>query len=233
LKIRNLLGQWKANIICLQETKLELISNSIVRSLWGCQFLDWCYLPSSGASGGILLMWDRRVKEKIEVCVGEYVVPCSFRNIEDNLTWAFVGVYGPNLNNHRRSLWDELAGFLSLWDSPCALVVISMFIRFPCERLGVTRLSPAMTKFSNFILEQGLMDLPLAKGSFTWSNNFSWSRLDRFLVSLDWETRYPGLFQKSVPRLFPILLVCGGIQGGKRPLSSRIYGYRKKVSWIG
>jgi hypothetical protein len=44
-----------------------------------------------------------------------------------------------------------------------------------------------------------------------------------FLVSPDWEARYPGLFQKRVPRLcfdhFPILLVCGGIQGGggKRP----------------
>jgi hypothetical protein len=32
-----------------------------VRSLWGCQFLDWCYLPSGGASGDILLMWDRRI----------------------------------------------------------------------------------------------------------------------------------------------------------------------------
>jgi endonuclease/exonuclease/phosphatase family metal-dependent hydrolase len=56
LKIRILLRQWKADIICLQETKMELISNNIVRSLWGCQFLDLCYLPSSGASGGILLM---------------------------------------------------------------------------------------------------------------------------------------------------------------------------------
>jgi hypothetical protein len=57
--------------------------------------------------------------------------------------------------------------------------------------------------------------------SFTWSNNSSWLRLYRFLVSSDWEAKYPGLFQKRVPRLcsdhFPILLVCGGIQGGKRP----------------
>jgi hypothetical protein len=28
-------------------------------------------------------MWDRRVMEIFEVCVGEYVVACSFRNIED------------------------------------------------------------------------------------------------------------------------------------------------------
>jgi hypothetical protein len=32
--------------------------------------VDWLYLGSRGALGGILLMWDRRVVEKIE-CVGE------------------------------------------------------------------------------------------------------------------------------------------------------------------
>jgi hypothetical protein len=41
-----------------------------------------------------------RVMEKIEVCVGEFVVACSFRNIEDNLTWVFAGVYDPNLDSH-------------------------------------------------------------------------------------------------------------------------------------
>jgi hypothetical protein len=148
-------------------------------------------------------------------------VACAFRNIEDNFSWAFARVYGPNLDNHRRSLWDELADLLSLWYLPCCIGGDFNVIRFPCKRIGVTRLSSTMTKFSDFISEQGLMDLPLARGSFTWSNNSSWSRLGRFLVSLYWEAKYPGLFQKRVPRLcsehFPILLVCDSIQRGKRP----------------
>jgi len=49
-------------------------------------------------------MWDRRVVEKIEVCGGEYVVACSFRNVEDDSTWAFAVVYGPNIDTLRRSL---------------------------------------------------------------------------------------------------------------------------------
>jgi endonuclease/exonuclease/phosphatase family metal-dependent hydrolase len=68
LKVRNLLRHWKADIICLQETKLDFVSNSLVRSLWGCHFVDWCYLASRGAAGGILIMWDRRIVEKIDVC---------------------------------------------------------------------------------------------------------------------------------------------------------------------
>jgi hypothetical protein len=34
------------------------------------------------------------------------------------LEWAFVGVCGPNDDNDRKALWDELAGFLSWWDLP-------------------------------------------------------------------------------------------------------------------
>jgi endonuclease/exonuclease/phosphatase family metal-dependent hydrolase len=67
------------------------------------------------------------------------------------------------------------------------------------------------------------MDLPLLGGSFTWSNNqetSSWSRLDRFLVSPNWEVKCPGLLQKRLHRLcsdhFPILLDCDGIQRGPR-----------------
>jgi hypothetical protein len=68
------------------------------------------------------------------------------------------------------------------------------------------------------------MDFPLAGGTFTWSNNQenpSWSRLDRFFVSPDWEDKFPGSIQKRLPRLcsdhFPILLDCGGIHWGSRP----------------
>jgi len=67
------------------------------------------------------------------------------------------------------------------------------------------------------------MDLPLTGKSFTWSNNqdiSSWSHIDRFLVSPDWEVKYLDLFQKRLHRLcydhFPTLLDCGGIQWSSR-----------------
>jgi hypothetical protein len=40
--------------------------------------VDWCFMGLRGASGGVLLMWDRRVVEKIEDSVGSYAVACSF-----------------------------------------------------------------------------------------------------------------------------------------------------------
>jgi hypothetical protein len=192
-----------------------------VRSLWGCSFADWCYLASNGAAGGILLMWDRRVVEKVEAYVGEFVVACSFKNVSDGFSWAFAGVYGPQSISSRRLLWEELAGLLSWWELPWCIGGDFNVTRFPNERSGVARFCPAMMEFSDFVSEQELMDLPLAGGTLTWSNSVSWSRIDRFLVSPDWEAKYPSLFQKRLPRLcsdhFPILLDCGGIKGGARP----------------
>ena len=64
LKIHNLLRTWGADIVCLQETKLEWVTRGLVRSIWSCPYIDWLYLGSKGVSGGILLMWDRRVVKK-------------------------------------------------------------------------------------------------------------------------------------------------------------------------
>jgi hypothetical protein len=75
--------------------------------------VDWCCLDSCGASGGILIMWDKRVVEKVDVCVGVFTLAVSFRNVADHFEWGFAGVYGPNFRIDMMGLWDELAGILS------------------------------------------------------------------------------------------------------------------------
>ena len=79
LRVRHLLNLWGADVICLQETKLELITRSLVRSLWGSHHVDWLYCGSNGALGGILVMWDTRVVEKLEDVVGNFSVSCKFQ----------------------------------------------------------------------------------------------------------------------------------------------------------
>jgi hypothetical protein len=150
-------------------------------------------VASNGASGGILLMWDRRVVAKIDECMGRFVVACSFRNVKDGIVWAFAGVYGPNSNNLRRLMWEELAGLLSIWGMPLCTGGDFNATLFHSERSGGANMRCTVTEFADFIADQGLMDLPLAGGVSTWSNSMSWSRLDRFLVSPGWEMSYPGL----------------------------------------
>jgi hypothetical protein len=56
LRIRALLRDWKANIVCLLEKKIGEIAKEVVRSLWGCQHMDLLFMGSRGDSSGILLM---------------------------------------------------------------------------------------------------------------------------------------------------------------------------------
>ena len=82
LRVRNLVRKWGPDVICLQETKMELITRAVIRSLClgggGGEHVDWSYLGSSGASGGVLLMWDTWVVNKAEEAVGRFSVSCKF-----------------------------------------------------------------------------------------------------------------------------------------------------------
>ena len=97
-------------------------------------------------------------------------------------------------------------------------------VRFPFKRLGSNSFTTAMREFSNFISEQGLIDLPLQGGSFTWSNSrevASKARLDRFLFSVDWEDKFPTISQRRMSRVcsdhFPIVLEGGSFHKGSMP----------------
>ena len=224
LQVRNLIQKWEANIVCLQETKMDLINRGVISSLWGGQHVDWLYLGSVGASGGVLLMWDNRVVDKVEEAVGRFSVSCKFKNVVDHFFWAFTGVYGPNSDRDRSFLWEELSGLRSWWDVPWCAGGDFNVVRFPSERSGSSNFTSAMHRFSAFISEQSLIDLPLVGGRFTWSNTrevASRSRLDRFLVSADWEEKFPSVCQCCLSRLlsdhFPILLEGGNLHGGKKP----------------
>ena len=79
-----------------------------------------------------------------------------------------------------------------------------------------------MREFSNFISEQGLIDILLQGGSFIWSNSrevASKARLDRFLFFAYWEDKFPSVSQQRLPRLlsdhFPIVLEGGSFQRGR------------------
>ena len=97
-------------------------------------------------------------------------------------------------------------------------------VRFPSEHSGSANFTSAMLRSTNFISKESLFDLPLVGRNFTWSNSgkvVANSRLDRFLLSADWEEKFPSVCQRRLPRLmfdhFPILLEGGNLHEGKKP----------------
>lgn len=62
-----------------------------------------------------------------------------------------TGIYGPNLDNDRSFLWNELAGIQSCWDVHWCLGGEFNILRFPSESSEDYRLQKAKIDFSDFI----------------------------------------------------------------------------------
>ncbi|KAL6311685.1 hypothetical protein AAG906_019039 [Vitis piasezkii] len=191
----------------LDETKIQLMSESVVRSLGSGRFLDWRALDADGAVGGLLICWDKRSLEILDWEEGQYSLSCRFKNVEDGVVWVFTGVYGPFTKEERECLWEEIGAIRGIWEEPWQ-----------------GRITPTMRRFAYIIDDLGLVDLPLQRGVFTWSgglNNQSWARLDRFLVSPSWLDQFSGVLQRRLPRPisdhFPLLLEGGGLRRGPSP----------------
>ena len=84
------------------------MDRQLICSLWSCPYVDWVALDADQTASGVLMMWDRRVLEKLEVIVGQFSVSVRWQGLRDGFIWACSGVYGPNDNNLRGKMWDKL-----------------------------------------------------------------------------------------------------------------------------
>ena len=222
--IKNFLRSYRADIVCLQETKVQEMSVKLARGLGAGRNLNWKELNAEGSAGGILLLWDNSHISLVDYVVGSYSVTCLFRMTEDGFLWAFSGVYGPVENSFRESFWEELGSIKGLWDCPWCVGGDFNEVLYPIERSRGGRLSNSMRRFSEILNDLELRDLPLQEGPYTWSgglNGSARSRLDRFLVNANWESHCNKVTQRRLPRPvsdhFPILLDSDEVRTGPAP----------------
>ena len=53
--VRTMVEDARASIVCLQETKLDAVTDGLMLSMMGIQFRDFAYLPANGTCGGVLI----------------------------------------------------------------------------------------------------------------------------------------------------------------------------------
>ena len=222
--IKQFIRDQRVDLVCLQETKVQNMNLRMARSLGAGRFSDWVSVDASGSAGGILLMWDKRILEVSETVYGIFTASCSFRNVEDGFQWIFTGVYGLVLANLKEDMWEELGSVRGLWAGPWCIGGDFNASISPSESNRGGRITQAMRCFACVLVDLGVRDLPLQGGPFTWSggnNGQAMSRIDRFLVSGDWESYFSRVTQSTLPRPvsdhFPILLDGGGIRLGPSP----------------
>ncbi|RVW55567.1 Transposon TX1 uncharacterized 149 kDa protein [Vitis vinifera] len=181
-------------------------------------------LRAQGLAGGILVCWDKRSLELLEMEVGNFSISCRLKNVEDGVVWIFTGVYGPCNRKEREELWEELGAIRGIWEEPWCLGGDFNVTLSQRDRSRQGSLNGAMRRFAQVVDDLALIDLPLQGGVYSWSggrSNQTWARLDRFLVSQGWLDIFRGAIQCRLPRPtsdhFPILLKGGGMSWGPSP----------------
>ena len=187
--IKSVIRKQNVDLFCIQETKIQVMSDRVVRSSRSGRFLDWKALNACGSAGGILICWDKRVLDLLEWEEGQFSLSCRFRTVENGVIWAFTGVYGPFTRIEMECLWEEVGTIRGIWEGSWCLGGNFNITMAQSERSRQGRITSAMRRFVEVVDELGLVDLQLQGGAFTWSgglNNFSRARLDRFLISSCW-----------------------------------------------
>ncbi|XVF86913.1 hypothetical protein PTKIN_Ptkin18bG0078900 [Pterospermum kingtungense] len=158
---------------------------------------------ANGNSSGLLLGWEEGYFEMESKIEGErfMLVVGIIKHI--NLRCGIGTVYAPNDDDDRALFWEELVVTLNSVGVSWCLGGDFNVVRRAEEKLGANYNYNAMEAFSDFMENQGLVDLPMVGGRFTWQNNLSpptRCRVDRFLVDPIFITKFERIKQMIQPK---------------------------------
>jgi exonuclease III len=220
--VRTLVTSSQVDIVCLQETKFAAVSQRVLLTMLGSDFLNYIELPSNGASGGIRVAWRNSVGTTGENRRDQHSISIQFR-LQAGQTWWLTCVYGPQGNDEMISFLQELQDIRSATQGPW-IIVGDFNLIYKAEDKNNHNYNRAMMGcFRRLIDDLGLKDIPLHGRKFTWSNqhtNPTLVCLDRALCTVDRESLHPNVLLQSAASKdsdhCPLLLGLKDIKPGKK-----------------
>lgn len=167
--VRKMVDSCRPSLICLQETKLSVISERDVLSILGRDFRHFVDLPAQGTLGGILVAWRDGALESAHWRVQRHSVSVNFKT-DDTGNWWFTGVYDPQHDAEKVAFLEELREVRSLCTGPWLLTGDFNMI-YSSEDKNNENLNRAMMgRFWRFVNDFELKEIPLLGRRYTWSN---------------------------------------------------------------
>lgn len=105
--VRTVVDQHRVSLVCLQETKLSVITDQLILELLGSSF-DYYYLPALSTRGGILLPWRTNIWAASNFSTQNFSITLKLRLLIDGFTTWVTTVYGPQGDSEKIQFLDEL-----------------------------------------------------------------------------------------------------------------------------
>jgi exonuclease III len=133
--VRVFLESVSVSIVCLQETRLNVIDDFVVMQCLGSSFDGFAYLPAVETRGGILLAWNKSVVDIGSISLDTHALTGEVIPRDDN-RWWITTVYGPQSSDDKISFLQELGERRSLCPGPWLLLGDFNMILSAAEKVG-------------------------------------------------------------------------------------------------
>ncbi|KAG5022915.1 hypothetical protein JHK85_019257 [Glycine max] len=131
------------DLLCLQETKKEIVNKNMCQALWGNSDFSWETCPSANSAGGILCVWNQSSFKVESRFVGAGFILLSGKWGQESQLVHVVNIYSPC------NLQEKRGDFNS--------------IRSPRERMGSSQrglVDGSLAEFNNWIEEMEVEEAP-------------------------------------------------------------------------
>nr|TKW15366.1 hypothetical protein SEVIR_5G233400v2 [Setaria viridis] len=159
--LREVVHDANASIVCLQETKLAVISPFLLSEMLGSNFASYSYLPSSGVSGGVLIACRSPEITCAAIETGNYSVTVSITTGAQTQPWCLTSVYGPQPDEDKIVFLDELRSIHSRITGPWMNVGDFNLILCASDKSNDYLNRRNMGRFRRFVNELQLKDVYL------------------------------------------------------------------------
>ena len=95
LALNNAISTSGCAIVCLQETKMPEVTFAFIKTCCPRQFDRFAFVPSRGASGGLLTIWKSSVFSGTVISSDLFALAIDFVSTQSSQRWTLVNVYGP------------------------------------------------------------------------------------------------------------------------------------------
>ncbi|XP_071688578.1 uncharacterized protein [Rutidosis leptorrhynchoides] len=213
----------KPSFLAIQESKLRVVNETWVKSLWGSDNCNFIQQEMIGKSSGQLLIWDTIEFDATDVIRFDCAI--GIRGIwkSNGAILNVLNVYRPHDDSKKQILWDQLLKTVENEDEVWVVCGDFNEVRCDSERFNCVFDANRANRFNNFINSSGLIDIPIGGRLFTRisDDGTKFSKLDRFLVSWKFHSIWGNISAVTLDRTksdhCPIFLKDAEINYGPKP----------------
>ncbi|KAL4281078.1 hypothetical protein GQ457_03G018420 [Hibiscus cannabinus] len=119
--VQGVVRRQKCCLLCLQETKLEMIDASLVCKLWISDTFEF-FFPVEGRLGGVLMVWERGSFAMEESCIRGSFVWLYGRWTHEAWSCGILGLYALCNVEGQCALWNDIRRIMQAGKHPWCIV---------------------------------------------------------------------------------------------------------------